>query len=50
MNSITTPLRRTVLGRTGLEISELVLGGGFTGGILVGWVKAPDGPSGKCRA
>ncbi len=28
-------LRRAVLGKTGLEISELVLGGGVTGGILI---------------
>ena len=28
-------MRKATLGRTGLEISELVLGGGVTGGILI---------------
>jgi aryl-alcohol dehydrogenase-like predicted oxidoreductase len=28
-------MRKTLLGRTGLEISELALGGGVTGGILI---------------
>ena len=28
-------MRKAILGRTGLEISELVLGGGVTGGILI---------------
>jgi aryl-alcohol dehydrogenase-like predicted oxidoreductase len=28
-------MRKTVLGRTGLEISELAFGGGVTGGILI---------------
>src|ERR1700674_1087916 len=28
-------MRKTFLGRTGLEISELVFGGGVTGGILI---------------
>jgi aryl-alcohol dehydrogenase-like predicted oxidoreductase len=28
-------MRRTSLGRTGLEISELAFGGGVTGGILI---------------
>ncbi len=28
-------MRKAMLGRTGLEISELVLGGGVTGGILI---------------
>ena len=28
-------MRKSILGRTGLEISELVLGGGVTGGILI---------------
>jgi aryl-alcohol dehydrogenase-like predicted oxidoreductase len=31
----TNTLRKTALGKTGLEISELVLGGGVTGGILI---------------
>jgi D-threo-aldose 1-dehydrogenase len=31
----TNTLRRTALGKTGLAISELVLGGGVTGGILI---------------
>src|SRR6185295_8453755 len=28
-------MRKTYLGRTGLEISEIALGGGATGGILI---------------
>ena len=28
-------MRKTFLGRTGLEISELAFGGGVTGGILI---------------
>ena len=28
-------MNRRALGRTGLEISELVIGGGFVGGILI---------------
>ena len=28
-------MRKTMLGRTGLEISELAFGGGVTGGILI---------------
>jgi len=35
MTPTTATLRKSVLGRTGLEISELVLGGGVTGGILI---------------
>ncbi len=29
------PLRKTILGRTGLEISEIAFGGGVTGGVLI---------------